>query len=422
MALLRFGCNSSVRIDLVNGQAARQTDVPRGQPLADPAAAAMAALAEPIDYPALAQSTTPGDRVVLAMDRGLPQAASLVAAIVRSLIDAGVEADGISVLQTAAGEEAADDDPCRLLPAAVRRPRYAVAHDPGDRRQLAYLAADEAGEAILVHRSLHEADLVLPVGCLRGAAAAGYFGIHTVLYPTFSDSKTLHRFRGLGALGGGPRKRQLTARVDHVGWLLGINLTVQVVPAAGDEVMHVLAGRSDSVRRRGRELHHAAWDWPAHDRASLVIAAIDGRGEQTWENVGRALRVARHFAEDDGAIAVCCELAARPGPALQRLAGELKRGTSGLRGERGEGRSGKSRRPPSSRPATQRPADALPAAQLAAALQRNKVYLLSRLDPSLVEDLNVVPIESPEELTRLARQHRSCLLIPNAPRVTVVKS
>ncbi len=404
MPVLRYGYNSSLRIDLVNGRAAGGTDVPRGNPLADPAAATVAALADPIDYPALARSTTPGDRVVLAMDRGVPQAASVVAAIVGTLIDAGVEADGISVLQPQAGAEMGEEDPCRLLPEAIRTRTALVVHNPADRRQLAYLAADESGTAILVHRVLHEADLIVPVGCLRGAAAAGYFGIHTAVYPAFSDEKTLQRFRGLGSLGGSPRKKDLSARVAHVAWLLGINLTVQVIPAAGEEVMHVLAGRSDSVRRRGRELYHAAWDWPARDRASLVIAAIDGPYEQTWENVGRALRVARHFADDDGAIAVCCELAAPPGPALQQLAGGGARGAT-LR-----------------RVARQRPVDALAAAQLAGALRRNKVYMLSRLDPSLVEDLDVVPIASADELRRLAGHHASCLLIPNAPRVTVVRS
>ena len=68
--------------------------------------------------------------------------------------------------------------------------------------------------------------------------------------------------------------------------------------------------------------------------------------------------------------------------------------------------------------ARQRPVDALAAAQLAGALRRNKVYLLSRLDPSLVEDLDVVPIASADELRRLAGHHASCLLIPNAPRVS----
>ena len=120
MPVLRYGYNSSVRIDLVNGRAAGGTDVPRGNPLADPAAATVAALADPIDYPALARSTTPGDRVVLAMDRGVPQAASVVAAIVGTLIDAGVEADGISVLQPQAGAEMGEENPCRLLPEAIR--------------------------------------------------------------------------------------------------------------------------------------------------------------------------------------------------------------------------------------------------------------------------------------------------------------
>ena len=235
MPVLRYGYNSSVRIDLVNGRAAGGTDVPRGNPLADPAAATVAALADPIDYPALARSTTPGDRVVLAMDRGVPQAASVVAAIVGTLIDAGVEADGISVLQPQAGAEMGEEDPCRLLPEAIRTRTALVVHNPADRRQLAYLAADESGTAILVHRALHEADLILPVGCLRGPAAAGYFGIHTALYPAFSDEKTLQRFRGLGSLGGSPRKKDA----------LGPGRSRRL--AAG----HQSDGASHSGRRRG---------------------------------------------------------------------------------------------------------------------------------------------------------------------------
>ena len=62
-------------------------------------AATVAALAEPLDYPPLSQSTTPGDRVVLALDRGLPEAAAVTAAVVRALADAGVELDGVSILQ-----------------------------------------------------------------------------------------------------------------------------------------------------------------------------------------------------------------------------------------------------------------------------------------------------------------------------------
>ena len=369
------------------------------EPLADTAAATLAALSEPIDYPPLARSVTLVDRVVLALDRGVPQVAQVTAAIIRDLVEVGVDPDGISVLRTA---DDPGDDPCRMVDALPRERIALSTHDPSDRRQLAYLAASESGEPILINRALHEADVVLPVGCLRPDETAGYFGIHSAVFPAFSDAKTIQRFRGLGSLGArGKHKRELVAEVDHVAWLLGVNFTVQLVPAAGDGVLHVLTGQSDSVRRRGRELYRQAWSCPAGHRAGLVVTAIEGDAEQqTWENVGRALQVADHFVEEDGAIAVCCDLAVGPGPALQCMAGAPSR-ESALR-----------------QVSKERPVDALPAAQLVRALERHKVYLLSRLDASLVEDLDLIPLAGPDELTRLARQYPSCILLSNAPYVT----
>ena len=165
----------------------------------------------------------------------------------------------------------------------------------------------------------------------------------------------------------------------------------------------MLTGESESVGRRGRELYRAAWNWPVTRLASLVLASIEGdASQQTWENVGRAIQAAGNYVEEDGAIVVCCELAAALGPALQRMVHASSR-ESGLR------HVGK-----------ERPADALPAAQLAYAQREHKVYLLSRLDPAVVEDLDVIPVAGPDELRRLARQHSSCILLSNAPYVTSV--
>jgi len=405
MAVLRYGNNSSVQLEFAEGAALAELGAPRGQPLADLGAATFAALSEPIDYPALAQCTTPGDRVVVALDYGLPQVAEVTAAVVDALVNAGVDPDGITVLESQAGRNAGIGDPRRLMTAALRQRVALAVHNPDDRRELAYLAADKAGEPILINRALHEADVVLPVGCLRGERSAGYFNIHGVVYPTFSDVRTLQRFRAVGTLNGqGARRRELVADVDHVAWLLGITLTVQLVPAAGEQVLNVLAGRSDSVRHRGQDQYHAAWDWPVKRRADLVVAAIEGGpGQQTWENLGRALHVAENFVEEGGAIAVCSELAAPPGPAMQYLAGESSR-EAALR-----------------HVAKKRPVDTLAAAQLAHALDRSKVYLLSRLDASVVEDLEIIPIDRAEELARLAQKHPSCILLSNAANVTVVE-
>ena len=53
--------------------------------------------------------------------------------------------------------------------------------------------------------------------------------------------------------------------------------------------------------------------------------------------------------------------------------------------------------------------------------ERQHVYLLSRLDPALVEDLDMVPLGDPEELGRLSRRHDSCILLANAPQAVVCR-
>jgi hypothetical protein len=149
-------------------------------------------------------------------------------------------------------------------------------------------------------------------------------------------------------------------------------------------------------------LYRDAWTWPVAESAELVIAAIEGGpAHQTWENLGRVLERAARLVDDGGAIAVCCELNAPPGPAMQRLMGEPARDAA-LRQIRREN-----------------PRDLLPALQLAKALESYRIYLLSRLDADLVEGLDMIPVESPSDICRLAQRSRSCLVIGNAARAIV---
>ncbi len=403
MALLQFGTNSSARLELADGAVPDEYGMPRGEPLPDPGASLTAALENPIDYPTLAASTTPSDKIVLVVDRYVPQLAQITGAMVDCLVAAGIDPDGITVLLSPTRFNADQDDPCHAIAASVRDRIAVVTHEPSDRRQLAYLAASDAGEPILVNRTLHEADVVLPVGCLRDDRTAGYFGVHDAIFPTFSDTKTLQRFRPLGSLAADQAvKRGLVKEVEHVAWLLGINFTVQVVPAGGDQVLHILAGKSDSVARRGRSLYADAWAMTPARRAALVVAAITGDArQQTWENLGRAVEAAASLLEEGGAIAVCCELSDRPGPGVQRMACTESR-SQALR------QIGK-----------ERPVDAIPAAQIARALDRNPLYLLSRLDPATVEDIGMVPLADAHELTRLTHRFPSCAVLANAPYASV---
>ena len=403
MTVLRYGADSSVHLEFAEGVRPEECGTPKGSPLDDLAAAAAAALGEPLDYPSLARSTTPGDRVVVTLERALPQAAQITAAVVHALVAAGVEPDGISVLRTEAGVDSGEENPIgRIEPAIAQRLRL-LTHDPASRRELAYLAASEGGEPILLNRLLTDADLVLPIGCVRAERTAGYFGIHSSIFPEFSDLPTQSRFRRTECLRDEHRlHRDLAEEVRHVAWLLGINFTIQLVPAGGDGVLHVVAGQSDSVHRRSRELYQAAWACQVARRASLVVAAIEGGPQQqTWENLGNTLETAGNIVEEGGAIAVCCDLAVRPGPAVQRMVAARSR-EAVLRQIRRDG-----------------PTDALPAAQLSKALDRDRVYLLSRLEPSLVEELDMTPVAGPEELARLAHRHASCIVLANGPTAVV---
>jgi nickel-dependent lactate racemase len=401
MTVLRYGTDSSVALPFAAGVPLEQSGTPQGEPLADPAVAVAAALEQPLEYPPLAQTTTPGDRVVVALGSGLPQVAQVTAAVVRALMVSGVDSDGITILQNES-DVAGLDNPLGLIPGPASERIRLLSHDPANRRNLAYLAASEGGEPILLNRLLTDADVVLPVGCMQREHSAGYFGIHTTIYPEYSDQQTQARFRKHDRFTGNGHHRELQHEVNHVAWLLGVNFSLQVVPAAGDGILHVLAGQSDVVRRQCRELYRAAWNRSVAQRANLVVAAIEGgQRQQTWENLGRVLEGAAGLVEEDGAIAVCCDLAAAPGPALQRLIGAPSR-EEAVRQIRREN-----------------PRDALPALQLARTLETNRIYLLSRLDPGLVEDLEMIPIAGPEELARLAQRNDSCLILANAVRAMV---
>ena len=135
---------------------------------------------------------------------------------------------------------------------------------------------------------------------------------------------------------------------------------------------------------------------------SLVIAAIEGgQTHQTWENFGRALDSAGALVEDDGAIAVCCELAAAPGPGVQSIA------------------AARSRRSALKRIRKIAPPTPCPPCNWPGRWTTTRSICSAGWTRALVEDLDMIPLAGGDELARLARRHRSCILVANAPRTVV---
>lgn len=396
-AQLRYGDDVTIQLDLVNGSLLADCGQPSGEPL-EPAAAMAQAISEPVEFPPLAQAIAPGDQVVLALGRSVPQAAELLAPLVDTICQQGVDPAYITILQTREDVDAGCVPPASRLAPAYRSAVQTVVHNPQERSELAYLASTEDGQPIYLNRILSDADLVIPIGRATARRSGDGFAAAESLYPTFSDVATRERFAKL-TRSTAQRAARLAARqqVREVNWLLGVLFDIQVVPAGGGGVLAVIAGSPESVRSLARKRCEQAWNFSVPRRASLVVAAIEGdASEQTWDCVGRAVAAAARAVADDGTIAICSKLGTPPGVAVKQI-GDSDDRHRALRRIR-----------------KQQPTDALPAAQLARAMQRARVYLLSDLDDEVVEELGMAPVSTADDISRLVARHPSCILLGNA--------
>ncbi len=397
LAKLRYGIDSELTLDLKADALVAHCDAPRGEPLDDLAAALRAALEQPLDFPPLARSVVPGDKVAIALDHAVPQGALLIAGIVDVLQAAGIEPCDITIVRTPADETDGAGDPRALLAADIRSQVHLRSHDPANRDELSYLAASASGKPIYLDRAICEADVVIPVVVARLSASLGDTGPAARVLSAFSDEHFTQRYRAPRLLDSARRREKLRALADEVNWLLGVLFAVEVVPGGGQDLLHIVAGRSDLVFARSQQLCEAAWSFRVPHRASVVVAAVEGdAGSQTWENLARALWAASQAVTSDGAIAVCTDLAAELGPGTQQLcnADDVEHVLREIGRER--------------------PVDSLVAAELAQAIERGPLYLISRLDDALLEDLGIAHVGSDAELARLVSRHDSCILLANA--------
>ena len=367
-------------------------------PVADPIGAVRRALAEPQGYPPLATATVPGDRVVLALGVGVPQPHGLLLGAVAAVVDAGVEPTDITIVSTAKIEDR-DRLEQELAVAGSTGVRFEV-HDPDDEPAIAMVGVTSAGTPLRLNRTIAEADLVVPIGVsqtvnIEGLQAPKFSG----LFPQFSDRDTQDLFQA----GKDETPKQLAKRIaaiDEAGWLLGIGMTVSVVPGAGGAVAAVLAGEPAAVAKVADERRRAIWEREAKSPGDLVVAAVLGdQREQTWDNLGAALRAAERVLLPDGVIAVLTELSEPPPETFDRLreAVDFEDVQRVLARETGEG--------------------VAPALALAHALERGPVYLRSRLPADLVESIGMTPIESDAELSRLAAGRDHTVVIEEAQRI-----
>ncbi|RMG36908.1 MAG: DUF2088 domain-containing protein [Planctomycetota bacterium] len=372
-------------------------------PLADPKAETLRVLRAPLEFPPLEQAVVPGDRVALAVGPRVPQVECVLAAVWEVLSGRGVRPEDVMVLQARVGTQRPQADLRLAFPRAVRRRVHVRTFDARrhslETGTVTYLASTVGGERIYLARPLNDADVVIPITTMRFDPLLGYRGATSVLYPWLSTEDAVRRLRGQGHPELSPTDgRPLRDLVEEVGWLLGVQFAVQVVPAGRGGVAGVFAGAPDAVQRRALDALQEFWFVRRERRAATVLVSVDTPPQtQTWADVAAAAWLGRQLVQRGGRIVVLSALSAEP------------EGTFGI--------LQKAEEPHDVLPALRKdpPTDVIEVTQLVDAVRWARVYLLSRCEPDLVDDLFLVPLESPEEVRRLLEQSTSTLCVDAAP-------
>ena len=356
---------------------------PSGGQAIDLASSVRRALDAPIDLPRLSQCVVPGDRVVIAADPAVPDLATVLSVVANVLESAGVEREGIVVLTT---------DASRLLtPSEVPAGIAVVCHQADDPKEMAYLAATEAGRRVHLNRLATDADFVMSIGTIARDTSLGWSGPWSTIFPGLSDLET-QRSYAAGTRSAAPA---LLRESSEVGRLLGNQFQIGVVPGA-DGVAAVLAGLGDSVREAALSSSDDDWTFRVDRRADLVVVGTTPSAglEATWA----ALATGAKLVRQGGKVVALSDACGPIGPATERLLDHAERAaTTALRGAESE-------------------PDYPAARNLAEALDWADLYLLSKLVDTEVEELGLTPLGKATEAMRLAASAMDVILVSHAEK------
>jgi nickel-dependent lactate racemase len=371
-------------------------EFPGPGPVPDTSAAIAESLVQPLDFPELRQALVPGDKVVVVLDRYVPSAQHVVAELWKVCQSAAVAPEDLQILQPMALTGPRPADPRGLLAESVRDKVVWKIHDPTDSDAIGYLASSADGERIYLARDVLNADFVLPVGVLGFDSVLGRRTAMNSFYPGLSNTEAFAKSRGMGHRELGPDdERPLAQRIQEIGWLLGVQFVMQVMPSRGNHgAAAVLAGTPEAVVQKSRAVLDAHWRVPLAQRGETAIVSIPGAdGTVGWEQLGSALAAASQMIIREGRIIVLSDLAVEPGPGIQMIQA---------------GRSAKAALQPLRK---ESPPDLVAASQIAAAADWASIYLLSKLPAQTVEDTFMTPLESEQEVSRLIQTCDGCLVL-----------
>lgn len=355
------------------------------------------ALEHPLEYPPPSRAVVPGDSVVLALQTNSPHLIEVIDGLTEMLTKAGVAREQITLLV----DQEQDRESLVEQFGENSTPPRIVVHDSADETRNRYLASTAHGERVYLAEKLIDADFVITVGEIGFDSVLGYRGTNSALFPQFSNAEAIAKTRG-----GGHRElvpeddRPLRQLVDEVGWLLGVQFTVQLVPGDSRGPSSILCGLSDAVLREGKRQLNEHWRFDVSQRSDLVVAGVNHAvGYSAWHGLAQAATAAKNVVKRGGNIALLTDFALEDSPGLNllRQLDDIK-----------DARKYANELPPREEQAVN---------QFLSALDWANLYLLSPLEADFIEELSIIPLEAPFEVKRLIDREASCIFIGGAQHV-----
>ncbi|MDR1960072.1 MAG: hypothetical protein LBQ54_13680 [Planctomycetaceae bacterium] len=206
-------------------------------------------LEKPIGFPPCLQMFVPGDQVVIAPEPFFAENPVLLTELVAYFLESDENRYDISILLLEPEAGLFTDVFQKSLPMKMTEKVKILRHNPSQPSCFAMFAVKEDDKPILANRFLVEADVILPVGHYRKTFGKEYYGIHTPLYPRFSDHETQKRFQIFESAKENQKMRQvLEKEMEDAAAKLGVCFTIQVCTDFHDKIVGIFAGEVSQVK------------------------------------------------------------------------------------------------------------------------------------------------------------------------------
>ncbi|WP_339734192.1 lactate racemase domain-containing protein [uncultured Gimesia sp.] len=358
-------------------------------------------LNNPLELPPLDLAVVPGDKLTITVDFQVPAASEIINAVWEFLSDCGIEAGDVTILQTQSGDPELNQKLKDAISKELQEGAQWVIHDPQDQDSLGYLGTSAGGERIYLSKHLLEADFILPIELVSFDPLIGYAGGGSSIYPGFSSQEAVIKSRGQSHRELTPAEsRPLRQLIDEVAWILGLQYSLQVIPAGGLQVSEIIFGSLEASFRKAKTLLDQYWKLEPEYKSEMVIIAVEcGPAGHQWNQLGRVLETARNLVTQDGRIVLLTQIEADFGEGMQILSSchEPLDAIKPLRDKQ--------------------PGDLVAATQMALTGDWALICLLSQASSDDIEDLFIIPLENEAEVQRLLQTDETVSFIASAQHV-----